>query len=207
MAVSLVKGIDLDEMQVLTIVSNALSTLRQGVPLPTDEIYDPLYDPMGKDHFSMSQHRGPNTYLLSDKHNYDDYIIYMDQMTDPNFDIVAWLVDNKLRNYDDLICTKSSFKPTWHRVAPSLNPNDLLSDTAQNIVESESEVPGLIEAKTSSEEDKEGLDESVTIPPVPDAPNEELASTEHDKPILCYANNMSSHVSGSQTKRKDAPDI
>ncbi|KAG1761943.1 hypothetical protein EDD22DRAFT_1050932 [Suillus occidentalis] len=91
----------------------AEATLRLAVPFPTDELVDPLYDPFGKDRFSMSTHGGPDTYLLSDKHNYDDYIIYHDHLCDPDFDIVAWLINLKFHNQRDLIRTKSSFRPTW----------------------------------------------------------------------------------------------
>ncbi|OJA13244.1 hypothetical protein AZE42_10318 [Rhizopogon vesiculosus] len=102
---------DLSELDVtkrLVLAQRTLVLLRMAVPLPTNELYDPVFDPYGKDRFSLSVHGGPNMYLLSDKHNCDDYIIYYEQMSDPDFDVVAWITDLKLRNYDDLIITGST---------------------------------------------------------------------------------------------------
>ncbi|KAG1828936.1 hypothetical protein EV424DRAFT_1536168 [Suillus variegatus] len=113
MAVNVGHSSSLEAAKHLVVTSRALAILCLGVPFPTDELHDPLFDPFSKYRFSISNHGGPNTYLLSDKHNYDDYIVYYDQLCDPEFNIVVWLVNLKLHNYRDLIRTKSLFQPSW----------------------------------------------------------------------------------------------
>ncbi|KAG1850409.1 hypothetical protein F4604DRAFT_1934407 [Suillus subluteus] len=114
-----VRSSELEANKHLVVAHQTLSILRMAVPLPTDELHDPLYDPLGMDQFGLTNWGGPDTYLLSDKHNYDDYIVYYSQLCNPSFDIVAWLVDLKLHNYQNLIVKKLSFKPTWsNRVIP-----------------------------------------------------------------------------------------
>ncbi|KAG1768668.1 hypothetical protein EDD22DRAFT_843948 [Suillus occidentalis] len=139
-AVSLGNYAELDEAKRLVLVSRALATLRMAVPFPTDELEDPLYDPFGKDRFSISTHGGPDTYLLSDKHNYDDYIIYHAHLCDPEFDIVSWLINLKFHNIRDLIRTKSSFQPTWGGVPnPPVRIPPYISSSSSEWWDSESD--------------------------------------------------------------------
>ncbi|KAG0696473.1 hypothetical protein DFH29DRAFT_1004549 [Suillus ampliporus] len=64
--------------------------------------------------FTLLNWGGPDTYLLKDKHNDDSYIIYYEQMSDPEFDPAIWLLDLKLKNYNDLIFTAADIKaPSW----------------------------------------------------------------------------------------------
>ncbi|KAJ8595886.1 hypothetical protein M405DRAFT_856895 [Rhizopogon salebrosus TDB-379] len=46
--------------------------------------------------FELMEWGGPNTYLLIDRHNCDSHTVYSDQLCDSNFDISAWLVNEKL---------------------------------------------------------------------------------------------------------------
>ncbi|KAG1825383.1 hypothetical protein EV424DRAFT_1345733 [Suillus variegatus] len=151
LAITLDRAADVDISDQLIIISLALKTLHDAVPLPTDELLDPLYDPFGKDRFSLSTHGGCNTYLLSDKHNYDDYIVYFDQLCDPSFDIVAWLVNLKLHNYDDLVLTKSSLKPTcseWtHANLQQIEVNPVFSVVVID------DCPGLVSGESTDDED------------------------------------------------------
>lgn len=174
MAVSIGDELAPTSAERLTTISNALTTLRSAVPLPTDELHDAIYDALGKDRFSLSIHGGENTYLLSDKHNYDDYIVYYDQLCDPEFDIVAWLVSLKLHCYEDLIRTKSSFQPTWGGIANGASqpeyetdgPPDLLScessDEEISVSTSEEEIEDITPVATEEDVPSEGGIEDIT---------------------------------------------
>ncbi|KAG1726061.1 uncharacterized protein EDB91DRAFT_1254481 [Suillus paluster] len=159
-------------------------------------LHDPIYDPYGKDRFSLSNHRGPNTYLLSDKHNLDDYIIYYEQMIDPDFDTAAWLTDLKLRNYRDLMRTASSSKASWtgltvkEQCSPApmdCNIDDTLSDRQPNPpFNAEDDLPVLLDSELSDDEshrDTESLDDEE--PPVVES-------------LYC---------GGSSNKQSDLPDL
>ncbi|KAG1880731.1 hypothetical protein C8R48DRAFT_668136 [Suillus tomentosus] len=164
MAVGLEGENESDVVDTLTIISRTIAQLKLGVPLPMDEIYDPLYEPTGKDRFSISLHGGPNTYLLSNKHNYDDYIIYLEQMADPAFDVMSWLINNKLHNYDDLVLTKSSLRPTWGGVAQTSHQNTSSLELALDVTTEVDELPGLLEVETSEDEDMDALSENEGRP-------------------------------------------
>jgi hypothetical protein len=49
MAVSLTDTPELDSLKRLVMAERTLALLRMAVPLPTDELGDPVYDPLGKD--------------------------------------------------------------------------------------------------------------------------------------------------------------
>ncbi|KAG1839462.1 hypothetical protein DFJ58DRAFT_845706 [Suillus subalutaceus] len=53
MAVSLDEPSEFDAAKRLIVISRSLALLRLAVPLPTDELHDPLYDPYGKDQSSF----------------------------------------------------------------------------------------------------------------------------------------------------------
>jgi hypothetical protein len=148
MAVTLSETAAAEAENHLLTVKRTLASLRVGVPLITDELQDPLYDPHANDRFTLENWGGPDTYLLSDKHNYDSYIIYYDQMSDPEFDAVAWLTDLKLRNYDDLIVKKSAFKPTWRgEVVADYTPS---TELAHHGMEN---CPDLLTCESSSDDE------------------------------------------------------
>ena len=85
------------------IENHALSILHEAVPLLLDELDSPMHDPFSPDRFRLLRHGSPDTYLLIDSHQCDEHIIYYDQLCDPTFDLVAWLVDQKLSIYDQLV--------------------------------------------------------------------------------------------------------
>jgi hypothetical protein len=66
------------------------------VPLPLDELQRPVHDPFMDSRFELMEWGSPNTYLLIDRHNCDSHTVYSDQLCDSNFDISAWLVNEKL---------------------------------------------------------------------------------------------------------------
>ena len=85
------------------IENHALATLHEAVPLLLDELDGPWHDPFSLDRFRLLRCSSPDTYLLIDSHQCDEHIIYYDQLCDPTFDLVAWLVDQKLSIYDQLV--------------------------------------------------------------------------------------------------------
>ncbi|KAG1855335.1 hypothetical protein DFJ58DRAFT_880844 [Suillus subalutaceus] len=201
---------ELEAAKHLVVTERALSMLRMAVPLPTDESHDLLYDPLAPDCFQLTNWGGHETYLLSDKHNYDDYIIYYSQLCDPAFDIVPWLTDLKLRNYDDLIKTKLSFRPTWFGNAipegmthsggdPYADLYDVSSDSGNGEISCES----CDEWVTTDEEGREMVltDSEVDLP----SPRFAVIEDDEDVPDLlsCESSDEESPVettSGSQTK-------
>ncbi|KAG2339119.1 hypothetical protein BDR05DRAFT_1003662 [Suillus weaverae] len=165
MAVNLLDPDEPDREDHSLIIQQTLLALRKGVPLPMDEIVDPLYDPYAIDRFTLENWGGPNTYLLSDKHNYDSYIIYFDQLKDDQFDTVAWLTDLKLQNYEDLIIMSSTFKPTWcgkviegtHQGVPLKESTALITDhqTGKDAANIRDECPELLTCESSSEDESD----------------------------------------------------
>ncbi|KAG2133736.1 hypothetical protein DEU56DRAFT_913853 [Suillus clintonianus] len=81
MAIQVSTNPELDDARHSLVVERSLALLRLAVPLPTDELVDPIYDPFALDRFTLDHWGGPDTYLLSDKHNYDSYIVYYDQLS------------------------------------------------------------------------------------------------------------------------------
>ncbi|KAG1828498.1 hypothetical protein EV424DRAFT_1536517 [Suillus variegatus] len=148
----------------LLVVHRAITTLKLAVPFPTDELSDLLYDPFGPDRFCLTNWGGPDTYLLSDKHNYDEYIVYYSQLRDPGFDITSWLTEMKLHNYQYLVRTKTSFKPTWFgqtSPAPETPANDNEDDDesswattdCESSDDEEDNFPGLLSCESSEEDE------------------------------------------------------
>jgi len=80
----------------------AIATLQAAVPLLLDELDGPLGDPFTVDRFQLRHWGAADTYLLSDSHGGDTYIIYYDQLCDQTFNLVAWLIEQKLLNIDNL---------------------------------------------------------------------------------------------------------
>lgn len=211
------------------IVMQTLAALRVGVPFLTDEMHDPLYDPYAEDRFTLENWGGPDTYLLSDKHNYDSYIIYYEQMSTANFDAVEWLTDLKLRNYRDLVFKGSSFFPTWNgqwvtephsgdssspkceesslrpvnQPPPSL-PCSLLSENELD------DTPLLLSCESSSDEDETThLDPGLSETPAVSDKNGEVAPSPVDAPaqstVEDLVNNMSEIFCGGT--RTELPDV
>ncbi|KAG1839438.1 hypothetical protein DFJ58DRAFT_733305 [Suillus subalutaceus] len=160
------------------------------VPLPTDELHNPIYDLLGPDCFQLANWGGPDTYLLSDKHNYDDYIVYYSQLCDPDFDIVPWLTNLKLRNYSDLIIMKSSFRPTWFSRAIPDRMVHSRGDLYEDIYDSSSN-SGCREINCKYCDDKwvttdnKGRDMVITDPEVDlPSPQFEVINNDEDVPGL-----------------------
>jgi hypothetical protein len=91
----------------------ALRTLHAAVPLPLDELQQPVHDPFMDGRFELAEWGGPNMYLLTDRHNCDSHVVYFDQLCDPDFDISAWLVNEKLAIIDQLIQRAPEDLPRW----------------------------------------------------------------------------------------------
>lgn len=98
----------LEHAKHLVVTHHVLAKLRLAIPLLSKEFTDPIYSPFRKDRFSLMTLGDKDTYLLSNKHNCDEYIVYYSQLSDPSFDIVEWLTILKLFNQENLVKTKSS---------------------------------------------------------------------------------------------------
>ena len=62
------------------------------------------------------------------EHGGDTYIIYYDQLCDQTFDLVAWLVEQKLRAFDDPISSTPKSKVNGDLLIPDSDagsPSDL----------------------------------------------------------------------------------
>ncbi|KAG0705256.1 hypothetical protein DFH29DRAFT_997045 [Suillus ampliporus] len=165
----------------LEAVNRTLLALYNAVPLATDEVHDPLYDPFSKDQSTLLNWGGPDTYLLKDKHNDDLYIIYYGQMCDPEFNPAAWLLDLKLRYYSDLILsTKDVRTPSWSitreeylrllpRLSISLSDDECESvwDDPSTPCEDDISLMGL-EAHLSAQDDADNLYCGVSSSLLPD---------------------------------------
>ncbi|KAG1840510.1 hypothetical protein F4604DRAFT_1690746 [Suillus subluteus] len=199
MAVSLSESTDPSTDNHLPTVEKALALLRRGVPLLTDEIHNPLYNPYAIDRFTLENWGGSETYLLLDKHNYDSYIVYYAQISDPDFDAVAWLTDLKLKNYNDLIIKGSTFKLTWkgqvvektHTGSGECNPGAALARpmNACNIEKSGTELvvydecPDLLTCESTSED--EDPDHDWDEPSVPNCLEDAVRENESVDHIYC----------------------
>jgi hypothetical protein len=120
---------------------------------------------------------------LSDRHNLDDYIIYYQQLSDPNFDVVAWLTDLKLRNYEDLILSKPVHRPSSPQspdesqlcsLLESPSSNDSRPDTTQ-------ETFGKHESLSETDLDLGSWEFILASPP---GVNPSLYPVDSDVPVL-----------------------
>jgi hypothetical protein len=81
----------------------ALAKLHDAVPLPFDELENPIVDPYANDRFSFMEWGRINTYLLQDEHNGDEHILYYSDLVDPEFDLLHWLFTEKAKIFDELL--------------------------------------------------------------------------------------------------------
>jgi hypothetical protein len=65
MAVCIPEISELDAMKRLVVAECTLASLWMAILLPTNEHTNPIYNPYGRDRFSLSVHRGSNTFLIS----------------------------------------------------------------------------------------------------------------------------------------------
>jgi hypothetical protein len=129
----------------------ALLTLRAAVPLPLDELQRPVHDPFMDDRFELVKWGGPNTYLLTDRHNCDSHVVYFDQLCDPDFDIAAWLTEEKLAIIDQLIRRAPEDLPRWS--GPRLWPPEDDEGSAEGIL-----------IVSNARDAKEPFDEAIISP-------------------------------------------
>jgi len=133
------------------IESHALATLHEAVPLLLDELDGPWHDPFLPDRFRLLHCGSPDTYLLIDSHQCDEHIIYYDQLCDPTFDLVAWLVDQKLSIYDQLVRQIPEDLPPL--VSEPENNADSGDDDGND---SDEGMPPLLDISGDSDSDDEG---------------------------------------------------
>jgi len=212
MAVCIPELSELDAMKQLVIAERTLASLRtMAVTFPTDEHINPVYDPYGRDRFSLSVHGGPDTFLLSNKHNLDDYIIYYQQLCDPNFDVVVWLTDLKLRNYKDLIC----IKPAPQQSSPESPDESGLCELPEGPLSGSPGRESTWEPQasyTSSPSDTDLIDSSQGswefIPSSPPEVNLDLSNDDPDVPALIdYESSDEDEPIDTRTANNDSDDF
>ncbi|KAG1902911.1 uncharacterized protein F5891DRAFT_1186048 [Suillus fuscotomentosus] len=154
----------LESVKHLVVTSRALVILHLRVPFPTDKLHDPLFDSFSKNRFSLSTYGGPNMYLLSNKYNYDEYIIYYEQLCNPVFDMVTCLPldppgDSDLTESSDdvTLCghiyyeVESSDEYVWDTDGDKSGWKTTNGDTEDN------DIPFLFDCEISDEEKTEDI--------------------------------------------------
>ncbi|KAF9234317.1 hypothetical protein BU15DRAFT_79141 [Melanogaster broomeanus] len=148
------------------LVDSTLARLFQAVPLALDEEHNPRVSPYSEDRFSMLRITN-EPFILTDWHTSETHELFREDLMNPSFDVVHWLFKQKAMRFEELLRVPEEPRTRWvfeccdsdtESAASDADCKDSgseVSDWEVSVDDSESDVPGLIDCDSDSEDEEE----------------------------------------------------